>query len=921
MAETLAVVGVVASIVQLIDFGTKVVLRMNEFHSAMGEVPKSFRTLEIELPLVFKTLKRIKEHAAIDDVEESSSLCSVVDGCLGEIERLDKILNKVSPSQGQSKRWRTTGLKAFKSFGYDKEVQRISTKLHGYMGILNLVQSTNNVDIGRTLVERGKSAPPELSPGLQRPVVAIPFHRNGAFVARQDILDDIGTQLDTGNRNAALIGIGGVGKSQIAIEFCYRYKEEHPEAHILWVHGGSPDRFDQAYSELALRLQIPRGDGPKIESRTHLAEWLSDATHGEWLMVLDNADDEDTVFGNKKHQTLNPRDGEPIKPLVDYIPRSPHGSVLVTSRDRRIGLRLVDYRRVIEVSPFGLEDAKQLLKTKLPEKTSISEEDSTELVKELHCLPLAITQAAAYINEEDVSLAHYVELLQSGDQQTSELLETSYFDAARGFNSQNSIFTTWKITFDQIRKRNPRAADILSLMAVLDRQAIPSILIRSSADSQVTHDRAVGMLKAFSLITEEKQEATFAMHRLVQLSTQRWLELRKRLIDWKRMALVVVASRCPSRVVYKDWKRWDQVSPHAYIVSHYDFEDEGDSLLCARIMMGIVAYSSLKGQYDRAATLVEESLAICDKVLGQDHKFTFNSRDTLADVLSIQGYYDQSHKIHQESLRILENTLALDHPRILRAKFLLFKSMIEQKSYDEAEELLRPLLVTAIEKLGRKDSLTLAVMDLLATALAQKQENEEANMLRENIMSLRLEIHGPAEKNMSANAKILIEMRRYGDAEGIYRDLLDVYIKTLGERHPDSVTIMSSLAYVLGCQQKYEEADQLYLRYFMLSKEVYGECNPIVFFYLYLYAIFLEEQHRYDEAAKYYGEANGFCTTAGEEHPKTVEVQDALTRVLRLKQQSLDNDGQESEDKEDLWETDPSSSMHERMEELPCEEA
>lgn len=246
-------------------------------------------------------------------------------------------------------------------------------------------------------------------------------------------------------------------------------------------------------------------------------------------------------------------------------------------------------------------------------------------------MPLAITQAAAYISEEDVTISHYLTLLQSGDRDTSELLETNYQDAGRDFNSQNAIFATWKITFDQIRKRNPRAAEILSLMAVLDRQAIPNMLLRSTVDSQVTHDRAIGTLKAFSLIIEEKQEVTFAMHRLVQLSTQRWLEIQHSLTEWQVKALDALISCGLSGGGIEswnaeDWKVWNQISPHAYIVSHYDFKIETNTLQCARILRRMASYLHVKGELGRARSLAEESLAIYERFLGHDHEVTLKNQ-------------------------------------------------------------------------------------------------------------------------------------------------------------------------------------------------------------------------------------------------------------------------------------------------------
>jgi hypothetical protein len=238
------------------------------------------------------------------------------------------------------------------------------------------------------------------------------------------------------------------------MEYCYRYKDEQPEGQVFWVHSNNVARFDQAYKEIARKLKLPGLDGPDVDTLEVVTEWLSDEDNGPWLMVLDNADDKEVLFGTNIQAPSRQSKREESAALVKYIPRSSNSSILVTTRDRRFGERLVNLEKTVAVVPFKVTDAKQLLRNKLPKNSEWDEAASIDLLEKLNFLPLAITQAAAYIGEEEVSLAHYLDLLRPGNEDTGDLLEQDYYDPRRDSEIQNSIFQTWQISFDRIQSRN-----------------------------------------------------------------------------------------------------------------------------------------------------------------------------------------------------------------------------------------------------------------------------------------------------------------------------------------------------------------------------------------------------------------------------------------------------------------------------------
>src|SRR5438876_591620 len=184
-------------------------------------------------------------------------------------------------------------------------------------------------------------------------------------------------------------------KSQIAIEYCYRFKAKNPSGSVFWVHASTIARFEQAYNDIARKLSLPGHEDPKVNSLQLVYEWLSDEDHGAWLMILDNADDIEAFFSSSRHASLLGAEQTPS--LFSYLPKISKGSVIITTRDSRVGERLADREKPIAVLPLAMQEAECLLRSKLPQGHKWGEVDTAELLHTLGYLPLAITQAGAFI--------------------------------------------------------------------------------------------------------------------------------------------------------------------------------------------------------------------------------------------------------------------------------------------------------------------------------------------------------------------------------------------------------------------------------------------------------------------------------------------------------------------------------------------
>ncbi|MCJ1405920.1 hypothetical protein MMC11_009154, partial [Xylographa trunciseda] len=460
MAEALAVVGLVSSIIQFVEFGSKVLTRLYQYSGGIVEGPNVFRDVADRLPLMIDLVKKIQSQVEYGKVGNSSQqvFLPVIQSCSSQVMALDELLMKALPTPKDSSFKR--GSKALLSIVRESEIEKIDAVLKTNFSLL--VQAGTYHSVAN--LERSKSSPaqqtihvatqhrlhphlrsestPEVSPAYPQssPLFIVPFQRDHKFIPRRAIVDEMTRRFGI-QRRVSIAGLGGVGKSQIAIEYCYLYKDAHPNAHVFWIYAGNATRFEQTYQEIARRLDLPDWDDPKVDTLQLVCEWLSDDHNGEWLMVVDNADDAATFYSSKR--LLNSRRDESTKALARYLPQSSVGSMIITTRDKRVGEQLAGREKPIEVLPMTASDAEALLRSSLSQH-EWSDTDATTLLEELAYLPLAITQAAAFISENGLDISEYLELLCTGDSELKELLSEHLEDPRRDFDTENSVMRTWK---------------------------------------------------------------------------------------------------------------------------------------------------------------------------------------------------------------------------------------------------------------------------------------------------------------------------------------------------------------------------------------------------------------------------------------------------------------------------------------------
>lgn len=292
----------------------------------------------------------------------------------------------------------------------------------------------------------------------------IPLSRNGRFTGRHDILDKLKEKLFVSKecQKLAVVGLGGVGKTQVALQLAYWVKDCQPDYSVFWVPAQSDESFEKAYIEIARRLNIQsrRDEDLKESVRRHLESENAE----KWLLVVDNADDMEILLGSSD------------KPggIAEYLPESDNGLTLFTTRSSEVAVAVAG-GDALDLHEMTLEEATGFLYKALINKEQLQDKAITEeLVQELTYLPLAIAQAAAYLNQDRMPIRKYLERLRDTEQGLVSLMNREFHDHTRYRGSQNAVATTWLVSFNQIRRSDPNAAELLAFMSFIEPRPYPN---------------------------------------------------------------------------------------------------------------------------------------------------------------------------------------------------------------------------------------------------------------------------------------------------------------------------------------------------------------------------------------------------------------------------------------------------------------
>ncbi|KAE8132049.1 hypothetical protein BDV38DRAFT_225645 [Aspergillus pseudotamarii] len=686
----------------------------------------------------------------------------------------------------------------------------------------------------------------------------VPFRRNPLFVSRSaDIarVDDI-LRDDSVSSRVAIVGLGGVGKTQIALEYAHIVRERHPDCAIFWIPVTNAESMVEAYLQIAKELQIPNVGNETKSIQNIVQHRLSQESSGKWLLVLDNADDI-SFWAEKTKDTAG-----------SILPKSKHGSIIFTTRSHKTAVELVG-RNIVTVKAMNSALAKNLLGNTLIDRSLVADERATaELLRKLTYLPLAIVQAAAFINKNQMTLSDYISLHDSTEESTIDALSQNFEDEGRYEDGKNSIAATWLISFEQIQASDTLAAEYLSLMACVDSKNIPQLFLSLSQSATRSAD-ALGTLRAFSFITNHENSQLLDIHRLVHLATRNWLRMQGTLTEWTNKALSHMNMLFPypdeenrllwrpflphTRYILESWE-WDNSTSAAihllrvfghcvlrdgrYAEAERAFSTTADSY---RTMLGIEHPMTLEsegilaqiyvkqGQWSKAENLTIHILPTLKRVLGNEHILTMRAMVTLVSIYCVQQRWAQAERLELQVLKAHESVLGAEHQETLMCKRFLAKIYCETGKWNQSKKLNSQIMKGHRKAFGMEHPFTLCstrnlVSDYMSLGLLRKAEALQTQATETSKSVLGAE-HPDTLNAIGLLASIYSVTGRLEEAEKLESQVLKSCQEVLGAEHPLTIWSMSPLAYTWWRMGRYAEATELLESCLQLETKIFGPDN------------------------------------------------------------------------------------------------
>ncbi|KAH6704282.1 hypothetical protein BKA61DRAFT_660865 [Leptodontidium sp. MPI-SDFR-AT-0119] len=725
-------------------------------------------------------------------------------------------------------------------------------------------------------------APPERPETPPNPSIVIPFSRDTDFVER-GILDQMHQKCAVSGSRTALVGLDGVGKSQLAIEYAYRTRDRSPETWVFWAHASNATRFEQSFRDIADRVKIPGRQSPTANIFQLVHDWLCDEKKGKWALILDNVDDAGFLLKaqstGQDTQTNGITSGN-LRPLVSYLPQCQNGTIIITTRTKLAALQLVEDNSLIAVEPMDKVDAVALLEKKLrmqeDSDTDGKNSNISDLAAVLECMPLAIVQAAAYISQRAprCSVSEYLDKFRKSDREKTSLLDNKAGHLRRDREAKNSIIITWHISFEHIRQSRPSAADLLSLMSLFDRQGIPEGLVRNRVETESSnpvkeknqqrirsrpvqrlarlfHRKRVDregherdeknnrrgntfeddllVLRNYAFISVSEIQSVFEMHALVQLAMRTWLEAKGDLERWRQHYCKILSDEFPTGE-YENWARCQELFPHAESAAAQEPKEQDSLLDWASVLYNAAWYAWRIGKGVEAEAMSIQAMKVRMEILGSEHNDTLAGMTMMGLVYSLNGRWDVAEELFVQVMKTRKKKLGADHPDTLTSMANLASTYWNQGRWDAAEELFVQVMKTRKKKLGADHPDTLISMANLASTYWNQGRWDAAEELFVQVMKTRKKKLGADHPDtlisMANLASTYWNQGRWDAAEELFVQVMEKSKKKLGADHPSTLISMANLAATYRNQGRWDAAEELFVQVMEKSKKKLGADHP-----------------------------------------------------------------------------------------------
>jgi hypothetical protein len=745
--------------------------------------------------------------------------------------------------------------------------------------------------------------------------INVPQQRVANFVARETLLAEMKVRVmnDSPSLPVVLIGMGGSGKTQLALELCRQAEESLGFMAVIWIDASSPVSVKQAYGLIAKKISNNQSDSADTEATISFVRNTLQNWDRRWLVVFDNYD--------------NPKAFQ-SQGIRHYLPSGKNGRILFTSRHEdaaRLGHR-------ITVSGMSEQESINLLLQRPP----IDEPEKTEglkIVSTLGHLALALDQAGAYIRARNLKLGDFIShYLKRKDRVLKEIPDEWEYRKETSL----SIFTTWELSFEQIGgddEERERKGHFLTLAAFLDNTNISERYFQAyfyeaehewmnifgsneEWDSEKLGD-VLAELQRLSLLqmpNEQTNELRFSLHPVVRdwIKLRQGIEMRRKFTQEALMMLQSFLEDIDEENLSLVVKQETILHLDSCLGNDQEFLQQSTNEYDLGWLSEFGWFYYAQGRYDEAELLFKRALADYEEKQGLEHLDTRLMMTNLVFVYLNRLRYDEAENLLNRALIAKEKSLGLKHSNMVVTVENLTKNFANEEHYNEEEkqlminnveylvhvydrtgrydeaEKLSNGIMTAIENLDLKDLNQLSIMDSLANFHMANERYDKAEALLRRLLNGREETlglkHSDTLRTVELLAEVLSDKERYDEAEELCRRALISREETLSLKHLDTLRTVEFLAEVLSYKERYDEAEALCRRALIGREEKLGLKHAITLLTVESLAYVLRYKEQYDEAEELYRRLlSGREETLGLEHPDTARAVKYLAYVLECK--------------------------------------
>lgn len=627
----------------------------------------------------------------------------------------------------------------------------------------------------------------------------VPYRRNPFFTGRAEILASLHESFcskKTALKTQALSGLGGIGKTQIALEYAYRYHREYQ--YILWVRGDTREKMLADVAALAPLLDLK--DLAEQEQRRvveAVRTWLRE--HTKWLLIIDNIED--------------------LRLVQNFLPVGGRGHILLTTRTQTTG----NIARCIDLPEMTLEESTLFL-LKRTKRVELDAQEAShpdlqkaqDIARALGGLSLALDQAGAYIEETGCSFANYLCRFQG---QHKKLL-----NMRGGFDSDHpaSVAATFASSFDRVEKISPAAIELLRFCAFLYPDAIPEDLIingaaelgpmlQSLTTDPILLDDMLVLLRKFSLLRRHADTGMLSVHRLVQLALQdRMNEKTQRM--WAERTVRAVNRALPAIDEFPRWFLVKQYIPHVqHCVAHIE-QRQLKSPEAARLLEQAGTYLQLQACFEPSSALLEQAARIRKALEDAEPGATIAALTHLFWHHYYQGQYMAAEQPIQQALRLLRHSPVADQQALADCLCAVAHLCYQQGKYSEAEEYFLEALVIYEQRVGLSHPSVVCIYSGLGNVALARAWFERAGKFFSDALALWQQMPQPQHPFMATAltgmARLSLALANYTQARQYLQQARAHLEQTLQSPHPALAANLNDWALLAIAQGKHASQEE-----------------------------------------------------------------------------------------------------------------